>query len=249
MIIRLEKKNRVTTDFVQIETKDHLLFFHEGKVRRSSGIKSTKHCGTPEKANQEFEKLKKEYINKNYKEVNPKIRFDDFNGVYDKAKWHFGGDFPDELDSFQGHIYTGFYLTWLIENDLFENQNDPAIKAEILKIKNREITGANFYKEFLDGVFMDEDLTDVGIEFSYFYFEKGTYLDDYADALSDDLPSIYHIKDNWDNYKRIKVIVDKRFNKWKKSKNKKWWNFFKMNTGYNTRLAKEPESSLRKTIN
>jgi hypothetical protein len=38
--------------------------------------------------------------------------------VYDKAKWHFDGDFPKELDDFQGYVHTGMFLGWLVDNGL-----------------------------------------------------------------------------------------------------------------------------------
>ena len=53
--------------------------------------------------------------------------------VYDKAKWHFRGEFPDELDIFQGYVHTGFYLTWIIENGLFDTNGDDYLNSEVSK--------------------------------------------------------------------------------------------------------------------
>lgn len=150
-----------------------------------------------------------------------------FTGVYDKAKWHYEGDFPKELEQYHGFIHIGYYLTWLVDNNLFDHHNNLIAITEIQKIKNRTIKGTQFLKEFLDGVLIDEDLTAIGNEFSYYYYEKGTYFDDYFEVLCEDLPTIYHIQDSWENYNKIKPIIDKRYNDWKQLKNKKWWQFFK----------------------
>lgn len=220
MNIRLEKKNRITTDFVQLEIDGHLLKIQSGKIGISN---STKHCGTNEKAINELSKLKQEFIDKNFIEAETEKRPIDFNGIYDKAKWHFGGDFPKELDNFQGYVHTGFYLAWIIEKEFLKNDNNELIIKEIEKVKNREITGAEFFEKNLDGVLMNEDLTELGNKFSYEYYEKGGFLHDYYEKLGDDLPTLYHIKDNWENYEKLKPTLEKRFKSWEKSNRPKWW--------------------------
>jgi len=223
MTIRLEKKNRTITDFVQLEIDGHLLKIQSGKIGKNTISESTKHCGTHAKALDQLDTLKQEYLNKKYVEVSSKKRPIDFNGVYDKAKWHFGGEFPEELDNFQAYVHTGFYLTWIIENGLFDTNGDEHLKSEISKVKMKEMTGAEFFERNLDGVLMDDDLTETGNEFTYNYYEQGTFLDDYSKTLGNDVPTLYHIQDNWENYKKIKLLLDKRFKRWKRSKKSKWW--------------------------
>lgn len=223
MRIRLEKKNRVTTDFVEIEVDKEILNVREGKVKKTGGPKWGKHCGTDENAIVEANKIKQEFLDKKYIEVNSKQRPSDFNGVYDKAKWHFRGEFPKELDIFQGYVHTGFYLTWIIENGLFDTNGDDYLNSEISKVKKKELTGAKFFERNLDGVLMDDDLTELGNEFTYKYYEKGKFLDDYSKTLGTDLPTLYHIQDNWENYEKFKPLLDKRFKRWEKSKKPKWW--------------------------
>ncbi|WP_237762969.1 hypothetical protein [Paenibacillus sp. A3] len=38
--------------------------------------------------------------------------------VFDKAKWHYEGDFPQELDVFHAYVPTGMFVAWVIKNDL-----------------------------------------------------------------------------------------------------------------------------------
>jgi len=222
MKVRLEKKNRVTTSFIQMEVEGHSLTVHNGKVGKSGIAKSNKHCGTNEKAIKELNEIKQEYLSKKYIEVKVKRPLEN-DKVYDKAKWHFRGDFPEELDIFQGYVHTGFYLTWIIENGLFDTNGDDYLNSEISKVKKKELTGAEFFERNLDGVLMDYDLTELGNEFTYEYYEKGKFLEDYSKTLGADLPTLYHIKDNWANYGKFKPLLDKRFKRWKKLKKQKWW--------------------------
>ena len=223
MTIRLEKKNRITTDFVQMEIHGHLLKIRSGKLGKSGISGSTKHCGTNEKAINELNKLKQEFIDKKYIEIESQKKPNNFNGVYDKAKWHFGGEFPKELDNFQSYVHTGFYLTWIIEKGFFNYENNELLIKEIGKVKNREITGAEFFEKNLDGVLMEEDLNEKGNKFTFDYYEKGTFLEDYSEKLGKDFPTLYHIKDNWKNYNELKPILEKRFMNWEKSNKPKWW--------------------------
>ena len=140
--------------------------------------------------------------------------------VYDKAKWHYEGDFPKDLDPFQGYVHTGMFLGWLIDNDLVSYEFKEELRAEIAQFKKRELTGPQLFQRCCDGVLLPEDLNDPGNRFAveYFEFEKGQYLPDYAEALANGLPSIYHVADTWDNYNKLKKVVDGRYAEWKKSK-------------------------------
>ena len=70
---------------------------------------------------------------------------------------------------------------------------------------------------------MDEDLNEKGNEFTFEYYEKGSFLKDYSEKLGKGFPTLYHIKDNWKNYDELKPILEKRFKNWEKSKKSKWW--------------------------
>lgn len=139
--------------------------------------------------------------------------------VYDKAKWHFEGDFPEGLDPFQGYVHTGMFLGWLIDNGLVSDDFKNDLHAEIHEFTKRELTGAQLFQRCCDGTLLPEDLSDAGNRFAmdYFEFEHGQYLPDYAETLGADLPSIYHVADNWDNYEKIKQVVDRRYAEWKQT--------------------------------
>ena len=139
--------------------------------------------------------------------------------VYDKAKYHYGGDYPEDLSDDQAFVHTGMFLGWLIDNDLYSDFFQEESEEMIIAFKNREMTGAQIY-EYWDGALIDDMLNEEGNAFAhgYFDFETGQYLHDYEEILTQNLPSIYHVEDTWENYLRLKERVDEQFKEWKKKR-------------------------------
>jgi hypothetical protein len=146
--------------------------------------------------------------------------------VYDKAKYHYDGNFPKDLPIEQGFVHTGMFLGWILENDLYNQDffQEIGLTDAVARFKKREITGTKVYEE-LDGSLTDEDLNEEGNKFAQFYFDfsKGEYQHDYARVFVGDLPSIYDVQDTWENYDKISRVITERYEKWK---GKKWWKFF-----------------------
>ncbi len=139
--------------------------------------------------------------------------------VYDKAKYHYDGDFPDELEESQGFVHTGMFLGWVIERGLYDTAwFGPEMTSYITAFKKREISGAKLF-EACDGVFLDTMLNVEGNAFAHHYFEfgRGKYLRDYAEILvvPNGLPTVYHVADSAQNYDRIKRQINKRYREWK----------------------------------
>ena len=137
--------------------------------------------------------------------------------IYDKAKWHYGGDFPEDLDTFQGFVHTGMFLGWLIESDLMSHEFKEDFEDLINKFKQRELTGPQIF-ESMDGVLSLEEISETGNRFAlkYFDFSHGQYLTDYDNTIASGLPTMYHVKDTWENYERLKAVIDQRFDIWKR---------------------------------
>ncbi|MER2995989.1 hypothetical protein [Pontibacter populi] len=214
----LIKENKKTTDFVQLQVEDKFLHIHSGKVGKAGVSKITKSLGSFDRAIVEAENLAATYIDKGYKYGEEEDSTEVI--VFDKAKWHFNGDFPTELNEYQAYVHTGFYLNWIIVNQLICEELGDEFSDEIEKVKRREITGSRFYLDYLDGVFTSEELSSTGINFTldYFDFEKGNYLQDYEMTLANELPTLYHVEDKWSNYELISRIIDNRYSDWLKEK-------------------------------
>ncbi|RLB92245.1 MAG: hypothetical protein DRH26_06695 [Deltaproteobacteria bacterium] len=141
--------------------------------------------------------------------------------IYDKAKYHIEGDFPEDLDEKQAYVLTGFFVTWLSLNELFSDLIITDYKEKFDNLKNKEISPSDFYKA-IGGVFSEDMLTQEGNLFTqqYFDFDNGQYLDDYDYLLSEKLPSFFHVADTWENYEIISTKINSRFIGWEKNRKK-----------------------------
>ncbi|MFD2132777.1 hypothetical protein ACFSKI_16345 [Pseudogracilibacillus auburnensis] len=135
--------------------------------------------------------------------------------VYDKAKYHYEGDFPNDLSLKQAYVHTGMFLGWLIDHQLLSKEFETEMELDIQKFIQREITGAEIYRN-ADGVLADDMLNEEANQFAmeYFDFENGLFLDDYEEAFSE-LDSLYEVEDSWGNYSKIKAVIDRRYMEWK----------------------------------
>jgi hypothetical protein len=147
--------------------------------------------------------------------------------VYDKAKYHYGGQFPPDQTIEQAMVHTGMYLGWIIDTELYSGELAEE-RGTIDAFKERKITGPEVYRR-CGACFTESMLNEEGNAFSQFYFdiENGRYLADYEDTLCQELRSLYHVKDTWENYNRIKAVIDTRFLGWKKRSAPKPWVFWR----------------------
>lgn len=134
---------------------------------------------------------------------------------YDDAAWHYGGDYPAELPPEGGATHIGMFMAWAIERGLVGELHKQESAAALTSLRNHSITGAEFLLEECDGKFTNEDLDDTGNAFAVEYYEA-KYVDDYVQVFDDEnLETIYHIEDTWENYERLKPVLDRRFSEWR----------------------------------
>ena len=132
--------------------------------------------------------------------------------VYDKAKWHFDGDFPADLPASQGAIHIRLYLGWIVDSRLSSPWFAEHFSEQIQQFKAREILPSQLYANS-DGVLADDMLNEEGNAFSEYYY--GRYLEDYFDVLASDLPSMYHVKGSWEDYDQLQEELDGNYDSWK----------------------------------
>jgi len=136
---------------------------------------------------------------------------------YDDASWHSGGKFPKDLPREAGATHTGMFVAWALLTGLAGEVYTTDFPDEIPKLRSRSWTPGRFFLEMCDGKFTDDDLNEEGNAFaqSYFDFKKGSYLRDYEATLGRDVSELYYVKDSWENFDRLKPILDRRFADWK----------------------------------
>ncbi len=134
--------------------------------------------------------------------------------IYDNAKSHFLGNFPDSLPIEQAYVHIGMYLGWVIERDLYSEYFEEA-SVQIFRFKRKEIS-CTILSEIWDGYLGFELFNREGNMFTYYYYGGGLYRADYDENLVKTLPSIYHVNDSWENYDKMKNRIDLRHQDWKK---------------------------------
>ncbi len=135
--------------------------------------------------------------------------------IYDNAKNHFLGNFPDSLPIEQAYVHIGIFLGWIIDNELYSEYFEEEAFTEIYRFRRREIS-CTILSEIWDGYLGYELFSHNGNLFTYYYYGSGIYNKDYLSALANDLPSIYHVQDTWDNYEKVCLKISERHEEWKK---------------------------------
>ncbi|MFI8715624.1 hypothetical protein [Brevibacillus brevis] len=133
--------------------------------------------------------------------------------VYDKAKYHYE-NFEEDLPRKQAYVHTGFFIGWLIENDMVSEDFQKSYENLIAEFKQRKMTGPEVYEK-TGGVLAKDMLNEEGNQFAMFYFdfETGEYRYHYLEAF-DCEPSVYHVEDTWENYDHIKDWIDNEYEYW-----------------------------------
>ena len=139
---------------------------------------------------------------------------------YDDAAWHYGGEFPDDLPDAAGGTHIGMFLAWALLAGL-GGEVHTGDDGALAQLRGRALTPGAFLMSACDGKFTDADLSDTGNAFAQAYFDldDGDYLFDYEDTLDDglseDANSLYYIADSWENFDRLRPVLDQRFAQWR----------------------------------
>jgi hypothetical protein len=135
--------------------------------------------------------------------------------AYDRADWHYGGDFPKDLLPENGATHIGMFLAWVITRNLVGELHINDFQDALKQVKNRQITGREFFITLCDEKFWEDDLSDQGNAFAAEYYAAGVYIDDYSEVMDPNLESLYHLADTWENFDKIAQLIDARFDIWK----------------------------------
>lgn len=135
--------------------------------------------------------------------------------IYDNAKNHFLGNFPESLPIEQAYVHIGMYLGWMIEKGLYSEFFEDEAGVQMIRFKRRDIS-CTILSEMWDGYLGHELFEKKGNMFTYYYYGSGIYKKDYEDVLAADLPSIYHVTDSWANFEKLSVKINQRYDEWRK---------------------------------
>jgi hypothetical protein len=136
---------------------------------------------------------------------------------YDDASWHYGAkNFPAELPQEAGATHTGMFVSWALLTGLAGELHLNDLCGNFGRLKERSITPGEYFLLCCDGKFTNEDLNEMGNHFaqSYFNLNSGQYIHDYESTLFSGVTSVYAIEDSWENYDRLKPVLDRRYKEW-----------------------------------
>jgi hypothetical protein len=135
--------------------------------------------------------------------------------IYDNAKSHFLGNFPNSLPIEQAYVHIGMYLGWIIDQGLYSDYFEEEASGQIFRFKRREIS-CTILSEIWDGHLVSELFNREGNMFTHYYYGGGFFRADYDELLVKSLPSIYHVLDSWENYEKIRTRISMRYQDWRK---------------------------------
>jgi len=163
--------------------------------------------------------------------------------AYDKAEWHYGGNYPKGLPCENGGTHIGIFLAWAIVRNLEGelHHNSERKEQALKKMRDRVITGRDFLFAQCGEALINHHLNDEGNRFAEWYYKpnkegRPNYFADYCCVLTNNShDSAYRVDDTWENYDRIASIIDRRFDEWKRGikplplgtppSRKSWWKF------------------------
>ena len=138
-------------------------------------------------------------------------------GYFDRADWHYLGNYPQDLPRENGATHIGMFLAWAIQRGLDNESARKRNLAALELVRQREMTGAEFLLKRCDEKFGKFVLNDEGNAFTEAYYEA-QYADDYERILRGDLPTIYHVQNSWENFDKIAEVIDRRYEDWRASR-------------------------------
>lgn len=139
----------------------------------------------------------------------------------DRMDWHQTEEYPSDLPYENSGTHIGMYLAWIINNHLLSEDLEEDCAEEAQAVCNRTMTGRDFLIDVCDEKFLDDDLSEEGLNFTNSYYNdfddnSRHYFEDYEDVLVKDLPSSYHVENTWENYDLLEPFITKAYQNWKK---------------------------------
>ncbi len=151
--------------------------------------------------------------------------------AYDRADFDYSSE---EQPLPKGHAAThiGMFLAWAVLNELVNDWHRQRSPELLQKVKQREITGRQFFEAACGERFSERDLNPEGNAFAEHYYadqagQRGPYFADYKKVLAAGLPSFWHVADTWANYDKLAPVITRRYQEWKNPPKKRWWQFWK----------------------
>ena len=100
----------------------------------------------------------------------------------------------------------GMYLAWCVNMQLVSHALPEVAERLLLRVRYREITGAELLVGGCGGVLSAEHLSSAGRRFTDAYYAR--FMDDFREVFGD---AIYDVPDRWDQYDKLAPVLTKRY--------------------------------------
>ena len=140
---------------------------------------------------------------------------------YDGASWHYESEeYPPDLPPRAAFTHLGMYLGWAVERDLISDALKEQAADVIAKFRKREVLPSEVFRTGCIDEFTRDHLNDMGNAFTKKYYRPGWeyYYPADFDEISGNEISGFYMPDTWENYDRVKTLIDKRHQQWLKEK-------------------------------
>lgn len=113
---------------------------------------------------------------------------------------------PEADDIAAAAVPSGVYLAWCVNLQLLDPAFAQDHESSILRLRYREITGAEFFIAACGGRFSRAMLNPQGQRFTDSFYDR--YLSEYRGIFGTDT---YRVKDDWDHYDRLAPMLTRHF--------------------------------------
>lgn len=136
--------------------------------------------------------------------------------IIDDARVHFRlGNFRGLMPIEQAYLHIGIFLGWVIESELYSSFFEEEGETAIFRFESRAIT-CIILGELWEGIISYDLLNKEAQAFAKDYYVSGKYLEDYKEALAQELKTIYQVEDTEENYQVMYHLLNRRFEEWQK---------------------------------
>ena len=209
MIRYFEKITEEGVSHYRIETDDSShVGITEGVFYRYL-FKSSQGCGTPEQVAATAQKLVEEKLREGFVEKPFQAMPENTLTTYYRSDWHLATGIPKTYA--QARKFVGFFLRWLIEQDLMSEQFYQSYQPQAELCKKGELKGSQVIGYMSDGLYL-EQLSALGNQFALQYFPE-VYQRDYQATFP--AYSTVYITNNEKNYQKMEKVLNDRFYEWK----------------------------------
>jgi hypothetical protein len=109
------------------------------------------------------------------------------------------------------------YLAWAVVSGLESDfLRDEVAPDAVVHLRERKITPGDFLINASDEKFIDDEISEEAKRFTDAYYASNLYFEDYDETLGGDFENLYEIPDTWDTFDKLKPMIDRRFDEWKR---------------------------------